>query len=57
MKSTQSFLVWKEYKGIKYADSNNGFFWLIYPSGLKGQFVGKNEDELIRKIDALKIAG
>ena len=48
-------LNWKEYKGIRFADSGQGFFWMIFPSGLKGQSKGTSEDDVKRKIDALKI--
>lgn len=49
-------LNWKDHKGIKYADSGQNFFWLIYPSGLKGQWRGTDENELKRKLDTIKIA-
>jgi hypothetical protein len=51
-------LHWKEYKGIKYAYSQKGFFWVIYPSGLKGQYQGEESDEgkLKSAIDRLKIS-
>ena len=48
-------LLWKEYKKIIYANSGEGFFWLIYPSGHKGQAQGDSEEDLKLAIDGIKL--
>jgi len=44
-------LEWKIHKGIKYANAGDGVFWLIYPSGHKGQWFGEDENALRIQID------
>ena len=44
---------WKKHKGIKYSDSGQGFFWIKFPSGLRGKIKTLDEAEVLRHIDKL----
>lgn len=46
-------LVWKEHRGIRYSDSGQGFFWLKFPSGIRGKFKSEDESNVIKEIDRL----
>ena len=48
-----TMLNWKLFEGVKYAVSESGFIWVIWPGNLKGQFHG-TEEELKKRIMDLK---